>query len=54
MTAGYPHVAGQALISRPIDIEAGNPSTVLPLCCRDSSSSFYAWRNRWLDENYMA
>ena len=54
MTAAYPHVASQALISRPLDIEAGNHSTVLPLCDGDSSSSFYARRNRWLDEDYMA
>jgi len=47
----YPHVSVCALVNWPIDIKERNPADVLPLCYRDSSCGFYAWRNRWHDEN---
>jgi len=45
----YPHVAVCALINWPIEIKERNPADVLPLCYRDSTCGFYAWRNRWQD-----
>ena len=45
----YPHVAVCALVNWPIDVKERNPADVLPLCYRDSSCGFYAWRNRWKD-----
>jgi len=51
-TASYhPHLAVCAFVNWPVDIEPKNPAEVLPLCYRDSLRSFYAWRNRWQDEN---
>ena len=47
----YPHLAVSAFVNWPVDVEARNPAEVLPLCYRDSLRSFYAWRNRWQDEN---
>jgi len=47
----YPHLAVCALVNWPVEIEARNPADVLPLCYRDSKWGFYAWRNRWQDEN---
>jgi hypothetical protein len=43
----YPHVAVCALVNWPVDVKERNPADVLPLCYRDSSCGFYAWRNRW-------
>jgi hypothetical protein len=40
-----------AFVNWPVGLEAKNPAAVLPLCYRDSLRSFYAWRNRWQDEN---
>jgi len=45
----YPHVAVCALVNWPVDLKGRNPAAVLPLCYRDSSCGFYAWRNRWQD-----
>jgi len=45
----YPHVAVCALVNWPLDVKERNPADVLPLCYRDSSCGFYAWRNRWQD-----
>ncbi len=47
----YPHVAVSALINWPVDVPEKDPAEVLPLCYRDSSCGFYAWRNRWHDVN---
>lgn len=47
----YPHVAVCALVNWPLDVKERNPAEVLPLCYRDSSCGFYAWRNRWQDGN---
>jgi hypothetical protein len=45
----YPHVAVCTLVNWPVDVKERNPADVLPLCYRDSSCGFYAWRNRWQD-----
>ncbi|MBC8374102.1 MAG: hypothetical protein H8E53_10940 [Planctomycetes bacterium] len=47
----YPHVAVCSLVNWPISQAPKPPATVLPLCYRDSSCGFYAWRNRWRDAN---
>ncbi|MHC4740820.1 MAG: hypothetical protein ACYS8Z_02845 [Planctomycetota bacterium] len=47
----YPHVAVSAFVNWPLDVEEKNPARILPLCYRDTSCGFYAWRNRWKDEN---
>ncbi len=47
----YPHLAVSAFVNWPVDVKAKNPAEVLPLCYRDSLKSFYAWRNRWKDQN---
>jgi len=50
-TSRYPHVAVCALVNWPISQAERQPADVLPLCYRDSSCGFYAWRNRWQDGN---
>ena len=35
----------------PVGAEARNPAEVLPRCFRDTKWHFYAFRNRWQDEN---
>jgi hypothetical protein len=40
-----------AFVNWPTDLVARNPTEVLPNCYRDSIHGFYAWRNRWQDEN---
>jgi hypothetical protein len=47
----YPHVAVSAFVNWPIEAQERNPAEVLPLCYRDALRNFYAWRNRWQDEN---
>ncbi len=47
----YPHVAVCSLVNWPTSQKERQPSEVLPLCYRDSSCGFYAWRNRWRDAN---
>ena len=47
----YPHLAVCAFVNWPVDIDPRNPAEVLPLCYRDTSCGFYAWRNRWRDAN---
>jgi len=47
----YPQVLVSAFVNWPVDLPEQNPAEVLPLCYRDSVHSFYAWRNRWQDEN---
>jgi hypothetical protein len=47
----YPHLALCSLINWPLSIDEKNPAQVLPLCYRDTSCGFYAWRNRWQDGN---
>ena len=50
-TSRYPHVAVCSLVNWPISQAETDPAAVLPLCYRDSSCGFYAWRNRWQDAN---
>jgi len=45
----YPHVAVCSLVNWPVSQTATPPADVLPLCYRDTSCGFYAWRNRWKD-----
>ena len=47
----YPHQAVSAFVNWPVDLEERNPGEVLSHCYRDSTFGFYAWRNRWQDEN---
>lgn len=47
----YPHVAVSAFVNWPTDLAPQNPSEVLPHCYQDSKWGFFAWRNRWQDEN---
>ncbi|GAA4394504.1 hypothetical protein GCM10023187_00390 [Nibrella viscosa] len=47
----YPQLTVSAFVNWPPDLPERNPAEVLPLCYRDSVYGFYAWRNRWRDEN---
>jgi len=47
----YPHFAVCSYVNWPWDLHEQNPAEVLPNCYRDSKWSFYAFRNRWQDEN---
>jgi hypothetical protein len=49
--SSYPHIVATAFVNWPVDFPETNPADVLPLCYRDSIFGFYAWRNRWQDEN---
>lgn len=50
----YPHFAVCALVNWPWGHEPVNPAEVLPNCFRDSKWGYYAFRNRWQDENDIA
>jgi hypothetical protein len=47
----YPHHACLAFINTPFGLEKVNPAEVMPRNVRDSRVDFYAFRNRWQDEN---
>lgn len=47
----YPHHSVISLINWPFDIQEKNPKEVIPRCFRDTKWNFYAFRNRWQDEN---
>jgi hypothetical protein len=47
----YPQVAVSSLVNWPTKLKAKQPEEVLPRCFRDSHWGFYAWRNRWKNEN---
>jgi hypothetical protein len=49
--SSYPHVAVCSFVNWPTGLEGKNPAAILPHCYRDSSCGFYAWRDRWQDEN---
>ncbi|MFP4054247.1 MAG: hypothetical protein ACLFV7_10350 [Phycisphaerae bacterium] len=49
--SAYPQYTVSAFVNWPIGTEGEDPAKVLPLCFRDSHWGFYAWRNRWKDEN---
>ena len=47
----YPHLTVCSFVNWPLGVEEQNPAAVLPRCYRDSKWNFYAFRNRWQDEN---
>lgn len=47
----YPHVAVLSFVNWPLDMKPRNPGDVIPHAFSDSKWGFYAWRNRWQDEN---
>jgi hypothetical protein len=47
----YPHLAVCSFVNWPTGLKERNPAEVLPRCYRDSKWNFYAFRNRWQDEN---
>ena len=49
--SGYPHHSVLAFVNWPIATPQRNPGDVLPHTIRDDRWGFYAWRNRWQDEN---
>ena len=48
--SGYPHHSLLALVNWPFEMPSVNPGTVLPKAIHDDRWQFYAWRNRWQDE----
>lgn len=47
----YPHHAVCAFVNWPWDLKERNPAEVIPRSYRDTKWGFYAFRNRWQDEN---
>lgn len=47
----YPHLAVCSFINWPTDLPPRQPRDVLPHSYHDSKWSFFAWRNRWQDDN---
>jgi hypothetical protein len=47
----YPHHAVCSFVNWPRDLPERNPAEVLPRSYRDAKWGFYAFRNRWQDEN---
>jgi hypothetical protein len=47
----YPHRAILSLVNWPLEIEEQNPAEALPKAMADETGGFYAFRNRWRDEN---
>lgn len=47
----YPHIVAATFVNWPDTLRARNPAEVLPHCYQDSRYGFYAWRNRWKDNN---
>lgn len=47
----YPHLAVCSFVNWPIGMKERNPAEVLPRSYRDSKWNFYAFRDRWQDEN---
>lgn len=47
----YPHHAVCAFVNWPTELKEQNPAEVIPRAYRDTKWSFYAFRNRWQDEN---
>ena len=47
----YPHIVAATFVNWPDTLDARNPSEVLPHCYQDSRYGFYAWRNRWKDND---
>jgi hypothetical protein len=47
----YPHIVAATFVNWPDTLNARNPSEVLPHCYQDSHYGFYAWRNRWKEND---
>ncbi len=47
----YPHHSILALVNWPWELEEANPATCIPRAYGDTIFDFYAFRNRWKDEN---
>lgn len=47
----YPHHAVLAFVNTPFGVEPRNPAECIPRAVRDTKHGFYAFRNRWRDEN---
>ena len=47
----YPHHAILSFVNWPFGLKEKDPGEVLPHAYRDTVWGFYAWRNRWKDEN---
>jgi hypothetical protein len=50
-TSPYPHHAVCSFVNWPWDLKERNPAEAIPRAYRDTKWSFYAFRNRWEDEN---
>ena len=50
-TSVYPHDAVLAFINWPVGLPERNPGDVMPHAYRDTKWGFYAWRNRWQDQD---
>lgn len=50
-TTPYPHHAICSFVNWPWELKERDPAEVFPRAYRDSKWSFYAFRNRWRDEN---
>jgi len=47
----YPQVSVLSFINWPVGMAGASPTGVWPHAVRDGKYGFYAWRNRWLDED---
>jgi hypothetical protein len=47
----YPHTSILAFVNWPLGLKEKNPQGIIPNACRDSLYGYYAWRNRWQDQN---
>lgn len=47
----YPHFVVTSFVNWPVGTAPANPATILPHGYTDSIYGFYAWRNRWQNEN---
>ncbi|MGD0896558.1 MAG: hypothetical protein ABR915_01900 [Thermoguttaceae bacterium] len=47
----YPHHSVLAFVNWPVGLAEKNPGEVFPHAYRDSKWGFYAWRNRWQDQD---
>jgi hypothetical protein len=47
----YPHIVAATFVNWPDTLDGRNPAEVLPHSYQDKRYGFYAWRNRWEDNN---
>jgi hypothetical protein len=50
-TTPYPHHTILAFVNWPLGLKPVDPDEAIPHAYRDTKWKFYAWRNRWQDEN---